>query len=765
MATPNAVNNNLNQGRKTNNQLSISKTVLAATKKAWDEEIYDTGDPCKNDTGGDSIAVLIEKVFIALKGVQLYGDFVLNTVSNTVANIQSTITKITSAIAGILKTLVQRLRNWVLNKLKALIEQALTYVATNLAKELKKAIVNTIIDQIFCAFEEIIGGLVGLVGDFLYSLIGQIINTPICAAEAWLNALTSKLINDIDKALEPIFDSINDILSGVGTIAGSVYEAIDFVLGFQGFLCGAPNCPEVTRFKLGSWAGPTQSFRNDFSKLNFDNSFVDSGTKTANGWLEDFFGPDSGTLNQSPGECYTGAFECGIPQVEIFGGGGSGAVGQAVVNTIGEVVGVNLLNGGSGYQSAPFVSIVDPAGCGSNAAAYAIMETDDDGYPTGSVSDIVINDPGYGYDDTYNGGAPVITSFTGAPNPLVVGNSVSLSWNVSNADTVSLGIAGYNDLPLTGSISIPVTDVTFEPNSSTATVTYTLTATKDNTSSSPQTTTRTFILTVLQDTTSGTSGTTNTNPPVIDSFTASETNVNPGDIVTLFWQTTNATNVSLNLSSYTDVSVDGSASIVIPSETEFPADGSSITNTYTLTATNTNAPEGSQTATQTVSVEIGPPSISTTPGGSSTGGGTGTSPTDGGTGTGGTGTGTGAGTGGNTSGTGNNDAVAVLDDIDIIGTGIGYNNGDTVSIEDDTGTGATAQIQTNQLGQIVGINVLDGGYGFTRIPAIRINTREGAGAKFRARLRFIPINQFLLDQQLQVIDPNKLVKVVDCVTR
>jgi len=752
MATPNAINHTVNQAGRTNNKLSIKETVMAAAAAGWDDVVRTTGDPCKNEKGEDSIAVQIEKLFIRLKAVQLYGDFVLNTVTNAADNLQSTISAVTSAIAGVLKSFIQRMRNWVLNKLKALIEQAMTYIANNLAKKLKEAIVDSIVDQIFCAFEEIIGGLVALVGDFLYSLIGQIINAPFCAAESWVNALTSKLINDIDEALQPIFDSINDILSGVGTIAGSVYEAIDFVLGFQAFLCGAPNCPEVTSFKLGPWGGPTKSFRNDFSKLNFDNSFVGKGAKTADGWLEDFFGEDSGTLNQSPGECYTGTFECGIPQIEIFGGGGAGAVGQAVVNTIGEVVGVNLLNGGEGYDSAPFVSIVDPAGCGSNASAYAVMETDDDGFSTGVVSDIVIINPGYGYDDTYNGGAPVITSFTGAPNPLVVGNSVSLSWNVTNADTVSLGIAGYNNLPLVGSVSIPVTDITFEPNSSTATVTYTLTATKDNTSSSSQTTTKTFILTVLQDITSGSQGTTNTNSPIIDSFTASDTNVNPGDIVTLSWETTNATSASLDVTGYSSVPLDGSVSIVIPSTIQLPADGSSITNTYTLTATNSNAPEASQTATQTVSVEIGPPSISTTPGDEGTGGGSGVDDDA-------------ATSGGNTSGTGNNDAVAVLDGIDIVGTGIGYNNGDTVTIEDDTGSGASAEIQTNQLGQIVGINVLNGGYGFTRIPAVRINSLEGAGAKFRAKLRFIPINQFLLEQELQVIDPNKLVQVVDCVTK
>ena len=662
MATSNAVNNTLNNAGRTNNTLSISQTILAATKSEWDKKEYSTGDPCKDADGTDSIAVEIEKLFTVLKAVQKYGDFYINGAINKVENIQSQISAVTVAIASILKTLVQRLRNWILNKLKALIEQALTYVATTLAKELKQAIVGGIVDQIFCAFEEIIGGLVGLVGDFLYALIGQIINTPFCAAEQWTNALVDNLVNSIDEALAPIFDSINDILGGVAEIAGSIYEAIDFILGLQGFLCGAPDCPEVIKFKAGPWGGPTQTQQNNFNNFNFgvSKNLASGITTGADNLLDDFFGEDSGTLNQSPGECYTGTFECGIPQIQIFGGGGSGAVGQAVVNTIGEVVGVDLLTGGSGYTSPPFVSIVDPAGCGENASAYAVMGTDEDGYPTGIVDEIVMNTPGYNYDSTYNGGAPVITLFYGAPNPLVVGNSVSLSWNVTNADTVSLGIAGYTDLPLVGSttISVNASDVTFPTNSDQTTITYTLTATKSNTNSESQTTTRTFILTVVQSATEGTTaGTTTT--------------------------------------------------------------AAAVTTTPTTTTTATTTP----TTTTTTPITS------------------------------------------NTSGTGNNNAVAVVGNIDLISTGIGYTGGDTVIIEDDTGTGATAEIQTNQLGQIVGINLLTSGYGFTRIPTVRINSFQGVGAKFRPRLKFIPLNQFLLEQELQVIDPNKLVQIVDCVSK
>ena len=74
-------------------------------------------------------------------------------------------------------------------------------------------------------------------------------------------------------------------------------------------------------------------------------------------------------------------------------------------------------------------------------------------------------------------------------------------------------------------------------------------------------------------------------------------------------------------------------------------------------------------------------------------------------------------------------------------------------------------METNELGQIVGVKVVDPGYGFTRIPLIRINSQQGVGAEFRTRLNFIPLNQFVEDKKLEMesIDPSKLVRVIDCV--
>jgi hypothetical protein len=69
----------------------------------------------------------------------------------------------------------------------------------------------------------------------------------------------------------------------------------------------------------------------------------------------------------NPGSGYTSA-----PTVSITGGGGSGAVATAVT-TAGSVVGFVIVNSGSGYTSAPDVSI--NGGGGSGATAQAFLDT------------------------------------------------------------------------------------------------------------------------------------------------------------------------------------------------------------------------------------------------------------------------------------------------------------------------------------------------------------------------------------------------------
>ena len=66
--------------------------------------------------------------------------------------------------------------------------------------------------------------------------------------------------------------------------------------------------------------------------------------------------------------CNVGAILCGPPTVEFFGGGGSGAAGNAIISAAGEIMGVDITLPGSNYTSAPFVRFVDACGKGKDSA-------------------------------------------------------------------------------------------------------------------------------------------------------------------------------------------------------------------------------------------------------------------------------------------------------------------------------------------------------------------------------------------------------------
>lgn len=100
------------------------------------QETWYVGNPCGDGTLG-AINNQLLKLFETLKTVQKFNDVYVQGTINKVQNLQGKIKSIISSITGILKTLIQRLRNWILNQVKGLIENALENILPPLLKQLK----------------------------------------------------------------------------------------------------------------------------------------------------------------------------------------------------------------------------------------------------------------------------------------------------------------------------------------------------------------------------------------------------------------------------------------------------------------------------------------------------------------------------------------------------------------------------------------------------------------------------------------------------
>ncbi len=369
----------------------IKSSDFARISQIYNKE-RDLPDPCgKGELSKINIA--LKKFFTALKGIKEYGELYVNGTINKISNITHLIRSTAKIIAGVLKSLISRVRDFLIDKIRKALDSVLDSILPTVAKQFKNTTIQLIIDQIFCSFKDIISNLLNLVIDFLNELIGKIINVPFCATQQFVNALINNLAAIIDKTIGPILDQVNDLLGGVGKIVGSVFEAIDFILGFESFLCAAPNCPELKEFKAGPWGGPSEAqidTFNNFAKVPTAEGII--------GTVDDYisnieiFGDRLGDASTpSPGitECDADAYKCGPPKILIFGGGGAGAVGEAVVDNIGRTIGVSLLNKGSGYRNPPFVTFVD--NCVTTfTSGYAVIDDDPDSSTNGQIMDIVM---------------------------------------------------------------------------------------------------------------------------------------------------------------------------------------------------------------------------------------------------------------------------------------------------------------------------------------------------------------------------------------
>ncbi len=352
-------------------------------------------DPCGTGQMG-KINIELQKFFETLKGIKKYANVYVNGTINATQNVTALIRNTSTIIAGAMKIITTRIRDFIIQQIREAIDAIVDTIFPTQVKGVRNTIVQQIVDQIFCAFKDIVGSLKTLAGDFLFELIGKVVNAPFCSAQQYTNALVNNLAANIDKAITPLLDGINEVLGEVTSVVGSVFQALDFILGFQSMTCMKPNCPEIKEFKASPWGGPSKKQVDDFNNFiaplnnlpSADDVLADIDAYI--GGIEIFDGKKLGDAPTDPNitRCITDPFRCGPPTIELFGGGGIGAAAEVVVDNIGTVIGANLISGGRGYTRPPFVTVNDSCG-NSYLNGYSNIDDNPDSPTFGEVTDII----------------------------------------------------------------------------------------------------------------------------------------------------------------------------------------------------------------------------------------------------------------------------------------------------------------------------------------------------------------------------------------
>jgi len=270
--------------------------------------------------------------------------------------IQPFIERITDAISNLflkLKTKVIRQSNVFFNLFKSKNPSAGRGRLSAWQDILSKAIT--------CIFKLLISNLFGMVMKAIMSFINKIVNAVNCVVENFITQFMGQLIGQLSALLNGIFGPISNLLGKGINLLTSVSQLLADILSLincEVEVCTINDGKTETKYwnmLTGGKPGKTSINLSDVFKAAEE---VGEAWEAVTNVPEDIsnykFDISIGdTFDDVWQKCDPGPLFCGVPKVTFWGSGdgkGNGALGNAIINADGEIIGVDLQSSGEFTQ-------------------------------------------------------------------------------------------------------------------------------------------------------------------------------------------------------------------------------------------------------------------------------------------------------------------------------------------------------------------------------------------------------------------------------
>ena len=306
-------------------------------------------------------------------------------------------------------------------------------------------------DQLPCIVNSILGKIGNTVESLLGSIVDNVTNFVQCVADQTIGVLANDIIGQAADGLSAALGGLDKIMQFINSFEnpGAFVENLmrNTIGGLLG-LIGVAGCndekekdamgPCKTILGVGPAFNEPSDLRGIIDNANIANvatnianvagldfegvQDVAEGVKSVVGAF-DVFNPDSKKpgFASDLGGCYTGPPQfCKPPTINIFGGGGDGAVAAPLFGFpdfgtgTASIIDIEITNPGNGYTYPPFVQVVDSCNQGYGAIARATvkdgkidkiyMSSVGENYPVEEVEPLVVTkvdviNPGSGFTD------------------------------------------------------------------------------------------------------------------------------------------------------------------------------------------------------------------------------------------------------------------------------------------------------------------------------------------------------------------------------
>lgn len=287
---------------------------------------------------------------------------------------QQIISNASSKIAEWVSWLIQEIRKYVIRKVNALIND-LSGNAPLSSRYLVNEVKNNTLSAISCLFVKLLQNLESVISEALNALVDKVVNTASCLIENLLIGLIGQIISQLTSAINGILGTISSLL---GSIISFTTEILDFVISILNYLkCDVQNvCPVTESWNILEGGKPKQTaidFNKIFNSVNSISANINTIINIPNN-IEEFDFNFNLTSDNILYACGVDPELCSPPSVIFWGGSGTQqAQGNAVINAVGDILGVDVTIPGN-YTNAPVITFED--NCGNGVGAYAVPVLD-----------------------------------------------------------------------------------------------------------------------------------------------------------------------------------------------------------------------------------------------------------------------------------------------------------------------------------------------------------------------------------------------------
>jgi len=326
---------------------------------------------------------------------------VAGTAEDIASLIENICEKAAEFIAGILKFLLDLLMKKILNKTGEKAKDTY-YLALNNERPQVRKKTESILDQIVCLFRKLIDALLDQAKGFVCDAADKAVTAPPCLVQGFVNGILQDAASQGRQSANQGLGELSGLLGGLGGgLGGGGMGGLGDIAGGGGleeilsFLkCDDEiECSPVNEWSIFDGANQSQGFSMDFlgGLGGFGGNFGGGSDSGSDSDSDSGGGSGGGGFGASIGGsgCDAGPQPCGPPTVKFFGYG-AGAKGNLIISELGEVMGVDMVDGGAGYTKNSFAIVQDPCGNGGGAVIDPIIDD-------GVIEDIIVIDPGFGY--------------------------------------------------------------------------------------------------------------------------------------------------------------------------------------------------------------------------------------------------------------------------------------------------------------------------------------------------------------------------------